>query len=98
MIWATTGSSGVVMLTFSMPDHFRHLGRRWRVAAALGAHDAVDDGHADAGEVAKLHAVEDGLAGRVLRLVHDDEIGGASDFDNAAVQRAHPRGVAGGKA
>lgn len=31
------------------PDDLRHLGRRRGVAAALGADDAVDDGHADAG-------------------------------------------------
>ena len=35
---------------------------------------------------------------RVLRLVHDDEVGGAADLDHAAVELAHPRGVAGGKA
>ena len=46
-----------------MPDDLRHFGCRRRVAAALGADDAVDDGHADAGEVAELHAVEDVLAG-----------------------------------
>src|SRR6266704_3411657 len=39
-----------------MPDDLRQLGRRRGVAAALGAHDAVDDGHADSGEVAELHA------------------------------------------
>ena len=63
-----------------MPDDHGHPGRRRRVAAALGAHDAVDDGHADAGEVAELHAVEDVLAGRMLRLVHDDEVSSAADF------------------
>ena len=81
-----------------MPRNLRHLGRRRGVAAALGADDAVDDGHADAGQVAELHAVEQVLAGGMLRPVHDDEIGRASDFDDAAVQRAHPRGVAGRKA
>jgi hypothetical protein len=34
-----------------MPDDLRDLGRRRGVAAALGADDAVDDGHADAGQV-----------------------------------------------
>ena len=81
-----------------MPDDLRQPRRRRRVAAALGADDAVDDGHADAGQVAELHAVEQVLAGGMLRSVHDDEIGRASDFDDAAVQRAHPRGVAGRKA
>src|SRR3977135_4675405 len=78
-----------------VPDDLRQPGC-WRgVAAALGADDAVDDGHADAGEVAELHAVEDVLARRMLCLVHDDEVSGAADLDNAAVQRAPPRGVAG---
>src|SRR6202047_150514 len=81
-----------------MPDNLQELSRRRRIAAALGAHDAVDDGHADAGEIAELHAVEDVLAGRMLRLVHDDEVCGAADLDDAAVQRAHPRGVAGREA
>src|SRR5438105_12592736 len=82
----------------SMPaDDLRHLARRRRVAAALRPHDAVDDGHADAGEVAELDALKDVLAGRMLRLVHDDEIGGAADLDQAAIERAHPRGVAGGE-
>ena len=81
-----------------MPDNLRHLRRRWRVAAALGAHDAIDDGHSDAGEIAELHAVEDVLAGGMLRPVHDDEVRRAPDFDDAAIQRAHPCGVAGGKA
>src|SRR6266478_4194202 len=82
----------------SMPDDLRHPGCRRRVAAALGADDAVDDGHADAGEIAELHAVEDVLAGGMLRLVHDDEVGRTSDLDQAAVQRAHSGGVAGCKA
>ena len=80
------------------PDNLRHFRCRRGVAAALGADDAVDDGHANAGQVAELHAVEQVVAGGMLRPVHDDEIGRASDFDDAAVQRAHPRGVAGCKA
>src|SRR6266436_3899087 len=40
----------------SVPDNLRHPCRRRRVAAALGADDAVDDGHADAGEIAELDA------------------------------------------
>src|SRR6266540_5810831 len=85
-------------LPASMPaDDVRHLARRRRVAAALGADDAVDDGHADAGEIAELHAFKNVLAGRVLRLVHQDEIGGAADFDEAAIELAHAGGVAGGQ-
>src|SRR5450755_3443704 len=83
---------------WSVPDNHRHLGRRRRVAAALGADDAVDDGHADSGQVAELHALENGFARGVLRPVHDDEIGRAPDFDEAAVQCAHSCGVAGRKA
>src|SRR4051812_29119571 len=106
MIWATIGSSGVVMsaspfspsfrdappsgagpesitpnrgygfrarrqrprpgttVSISMPHQFRHPRRRRGVAAALGANDAVDDGHADPGQVAEPHAVEDVLARR----------------------------------
>src|SRR6187397_157850 len=88
-----------IAMSASMPaDDLRHFSGRRRVAAALGADDAVDDGHADAGEVAELHALEDVLAGRVLRLVHQDEIGGAADFDEAAIELAHAGGVAGGEA
>jgi hypothetical protein len=76
-----------------MPDDLRHPGCRRSVAAALGADDAVDDGQADAGQVAELGAVQQVLAGRVLRHVHNDEVGGAADLDDAAIERAHPRGV-----
>ena len=38
------------------------------------------------------------LPGGMLRLVHEDEIGRAADLDQAAVEFAHPRGVAGGEA
>src|SRR3981189_2907930 len=80
-----------------VPDDLRQPGC-WRgVAAALGADDAVDDGHGAAGGGAGVHAWEDGLAGRMLRLVHDDEVRRPPDLDNAAVQRAHSCGVAGGK-
>ena len=58
-----------------MPDDLRDLGRRWRIAAALGADDAIDDGHADAGQVAEPDAFQEVLARRMLRFVHDDEIG-----------------------
>jgi hypothetical protein len=34
----------------------RQLSCRRRVAAALRAHDAVDDRHADAGQIAELNA------------------------------------------
>src|SRR5712664_2290742 len=81
-----------------MPDDLRHLGCRRSIAAALRADDAVDDGHADAGKIAELHAVKNVLAGGVLRLVHDNKVSRPADFDNAAVQRAHSRRVAGGEA
>ena len=81
-----------------MPNNHRHLGGRRRVAAALGAHDTVDNGHADAGKIPKPHAIENVLAGGMLRLVHDDEVRRASNLDDAAIQRAHPCGVAGSKA
>src|SRR5215216_1591595 len=58
-----------------IPDDLRHLARRRSVAAALGANDAVDNGHADAGQVAELHALKNVLAGRMLCLVHDYEVG-----------------------
>src|SRR5216684_9050450 len=93
---ARPGMTGIGAIL--MPDNLRHSSRRRRVAAALGADDAVDDGHADAWKIAKLYAVQNRLARRMLRLVHEHEIGGASDFDQAAVERAHPRGVAGRKA
>src|ERR1700730_5258186 len=36
----------------SVPDNDRHFRRRRRIAAALGANDAVDDGHADSRKAA----------------------------------------------
>ena len=60
-------------------DLWHFTGRR-RVAAALGADDAVDDGHADARQVAKRHAVQDVGARGMLRLVHNDKISGAADL------------------
>ena len=47
-----------------MPDNLRHPCRRRRVAAALGADDAVDDGHADA----SVHHHEDAISGTILEL------------------------------
>ena len=52
----------------------------------------------DARDVAELHALEQGAAGGVLRAVHEDEVGRAARLDEAAVQPAQPRGVAGGEA
>ena len=72
-----------------VPHDLRDLAGRRGVAAALRPHDAVDDGHADAGQVAEPHAFQDVRARRMLRLVHDDEIGGAADLDQAAVERAY---------
>src|SRR5262249_17522971 len=76
----------------------RHRLRRRGVAAAAAAHLAVDDDHADAGDVALLDAVEQVLAGRVLGLVHDDEVGGAAGLDDPAVEFTLPGRVAGGEA
>src|SRR5690348_15265053 len=63
----------------SLPHDLRHLRRGRGVAAALGAHEAVDDGHADAGQVTEPDAVEQRRARRMLRLVHDDEVRGTAD-------------------
>src|ERR1700730_12407005 len=46
----------------SVADDQRHFRRRRVIAAALGAHDSVDDGHADAGQVTELDALQDILA------------------------------------
>src|SRR5262245_6313103 len=91
-------TSVAVSFFMSASHHLRHLGCRRGVAAALGADDAVDDGHADAGDVAHADALQQVLAGGVLGPVHDDEIGGAARFDQAAIELALSRGVAGGKA
>jgi hypothetical protein len=48
-----------------MPDDLRLFRRRRGDVAALGA-DAVDEGHADAGEVAGLQAIGEVLAGGTL--------------------------------
>src|SRR5260370_3521277 len=57
----------------SMPDDLRHPCCRRRVAAALGPDEAVDRGHAAAGEIAVLHAVDDALTLRMPHLIRDDE-------------------------
>ena len=77
----------------SMPaNHHRHF-RRWRrVPAAAAANDAVDHHHADAGNVAELHAFEQRAAGGVLGAVHEDEVGVAAHFDQAAVEFPDARG------
>src|SRR5205814_10132047 len=95
--FAKTADTSVPTSYGSMPDDLRQLGRRRGVAAPLGADDAVDDGHADAGEVAEPHAVEDVAGRRMLRPVHDDEVGRAPDFDEAAIQVAHSRRVSRGE-
>src|ERR1700675_361030 len=78
--------------------HFRNpLGRR-SVAAAADADDAVDHHHADAGQIAGGDRGEQVLAGAVLGAVEEDEVGGAADFDQAAVELALAGGVAGGEA
>jgi hypothetical protein len=48
-----------------MPHDLRDLARRRGVAAALRSHDAVDDGHADAGKVTEPDAFQDVFSGRM---------------------------------
>jgi len=67
----------------TLRDHLRHLLRRRGVAAAADADLAVDDDHADAGDVALAHAVEQVLAGGVLGPVHDHEVGGVTGYSAA---------------
>src|SRR5262249_15073818 len=81
-----------------LSHHLRHRLRRWGVAAAAAAHRAVDDDHVDAGDVALLDAVQQVLAGRVLRRVHDHEVRGATELDDPAVEFALSGRVAGGEA
>ena len=73
------------------------LGGRRRVAAAAAAHQTVNHDHADARNVATLHAVEQVAPGGVLGPVHEDKVGIAADFDQAAIEPAQTRRVAGGK-
>ena len=70
----------------------------WRgVAGALAGDFAVDDGHADAGQVAQLDAFEDVFAGRVLGLIHQDEISAFADLEEAGVKFTTAARVAVGK-
>ena len=72
-----------------MPDNnLGHLHRRRGVAAALGAYDAIDDCHTDAGQVAELNAFKNGLARRVLRLVHQHEV--RRTFEVINLKPEHP--------
>src|SRR5262245_32670789 len=70
----------------------------WRVAAPLGAHDAVDDGHADARQISQANALQEILTGGMLCLVEEDEVGAAAFLDEADVELAHPRRIAGSEA
>ncbi|KAH0432775.1 hypothetical protein KCU90_g5292, partial [Aureobasidium melanogenum] len=77
--------------------HHRHFGRRWRIAAAPAADQPVDHHHADAGNIAQLHAFQQRIGRRVLCAIHEDQIGGTPHFDQSLTQIALPRGVAGRK-
>ena len=79
-------------------NHFRNTICRRGVAAAARYDLAVDDDHADTGDIAHLDAFEQVLACRVLSAVEEHEIGSSADFDQAAVELALPRRVAGCKA
>ena len=64
-----------------MPDDLRQPCRRRRIAAALGADDAVEDGHADAGQFAEPDAVQ-----RAARLrQHNGQLNrGRKQFGNCS--------------
>ena len=82
----------------SSGHQFRQGGGWGRVAGAANADHAVDDHHADPRQVAQFHALQETPAGGVLGPVHDHEIGGPAGLDEAAVQLAQARRVAGGEA
>src|SRR6202044_1195967 len=70
------GSSPAMTATewWRLTDHHGHLRGGRGVAAALGGDAAVDHDHADAGNVAELHALQQGLAGGVLGAVEEHEV------------------------
>src|SRR5438128_1939590 len=82
----------------SSGHHFRDAIGRRGVAAAADADDAIDHHHADPGQVTGGDGGQEVLAGAVLGAVDEDEVGGAADLDQAAVELALAGGVAGGKA
>jgi len=70
-------------------NHFRNT-ICWRgIAAAARCDLAVDDYHADTGDIAHLDAFEQVFARRMLRAVEEHEIGSAADFDQAAVDEEY---------
>ena len=64
----------------------------------MAAHQPVNHHHAYAGYVAELHALQQGVRVGVLRAVHEHKVGGATDFNESAIQIAYACRVAGGKA
>src|SRR5579872_7217895 len=77
--------------------NFRHPGSGESVEVAPSTDRAVNHYHADAGQVAALNAVQNGFTRGVLRLVKEDEGGGAALGNDAAVEVADLRSVSGSK-
>ena len=82
--WPRRKAMPLAVRTASVHDDRNGLSRGG-VAAASAAHDAVDHDHADARDVAELHAFQQRAAGRVLGAVHEHEVCRAPDLDQADV-------------
>lgn len=68
------------------------------IAAAVAADISVDNDHGDAGQVSELDGFEDIFPGSVLGAIDEGKIGGASVFDDAAIQRTHSGGISASEA
>ena len=72
--------------------------RGWRRVATAGAtHQAIDHHHANARNVAQLHAFQEGAACGLLGTVHEHKVRSAAHLDQAAVELANAGCVAGGE-
>ena len=79
------GVAELAMSSSGFHDFWNH--RRGRgVAAALRAHDAVDNHHSDAGQISALDAFQHRFSRRMLRFVDQHESSGAAGLDETAVK------------
>ena len=72
--------------------------RRWRcIAAAAGAHNPVNNRHANPGQIALMDAFQHITPRCVLGGVHQHKIGAEANLNDAAIKITHTRCIAGGK-
>ena len=66
----------------------------WRcISAAMRAYFAIDNCHADAWKIPLPDRLEHCRTRRMLRLIHQNEIGGVSVFNQPDVEVPHSRSI-----